>query len=115
MMLGYFGAEMVTAVWYDGTAGTNVKGVWTPGTSAGQTIRIIAPQPVKANELENLPDGEHVADYVRTWTEKLAVSTRGGLSDSDLIAWDGKTYKVAQVDDREVLGGFVRVLMKKVG
>ena len=114
-MLGYFGAEMVDAVWRDGTAGSNVDGVWVPGSTTPVNIRIVAPQPMKADEMAKLPAGEHVSDYVVTWAETLALGTRDGLKDADTIEWDGKTYEVTQDSDRKVLGGFIRVVMKKVG
>lgn len=114
-MLGYFGTETVTATLHNGAAGTNVKGVWTPGLDAGVTIRMIAPQPVKADELTNLPDGEHVSDYLVTWAETSTLGTREGLKDADRIDWDGDTYKVVQADNRQVLGGFMRVVMRRLG
>jgi len=114
-VLGYFASETVSATWYDGVTGVNVKGVWVPGLASGVVIRIIAPQPVKANELTNLPDGEHVSDYVRTWADTMSLTTRDGLKEADHILWDTKLYKVTQVDDREALGRYKRVTMKKVG
>lgn len=114
-MLGYFGTETVTATLHDGTAGTSVKGVWTPGTSAGVPVRIISPQPVRANDMVNLADGEHISDYVRSWSADPLVSGRDGLKDADLIIWKGKTYKVYQVDDRRTLGDYIRIIMKRVG
>lgn len=114
-MLDYFANEMVTATWYDGKAGTNVKGVYTPGFEAGVPIRIIAPQPVKADELSQLADGEHVSDYLRTWAKVADLGTREGLKSADEIEYNGDRYKVAQQDNRMTLGGFVRVLLKRVG
>lgn len=114
-MLGFFGSEIVTATLYDGAQGANVKGVWTPGTTTGVPVKIIAPQPVKASELTKLADGEHIADFVRSWTQDPLVSTREGEVDADRIGWKGKMYKVTQVDDRDTLGGFVRFIMKREG
>lgn len=114
-MLNYFGNETITVTLYDGTAGSNVKGVWTPGTSTGVSVRIIAPQPVRSSDMVNLADGEHISDYVRTWTADPLVTTRDGLKDADKIVWKGKTYKVTQVDDRATLGRYVRIIMKQVG
>lgn len=115
VMLGYFGAETITVTLYDGTAGANVKGVWTPGTSTGVPLKIIAPQPVKASDMVNLADGEHISNYVRSWSADPLVTTRDGLKDADLITWDGKSYKVTQVDNRRTLGNYVRFIMKQVG
>ena len=114
-MLSFFGSEMVTATWYDGTAGTNVKGVWSPGLASGVTIRMVAPQPVKADEMVNLADGEHISNYLVTWAETLALGTREGLKSADRIEWNSKTFKVVQDSDRRVLGGFVRVVMREIG
>lgn len=114
-ILSHFETEKVTATWYDGTAGANVDGVWTPGLAAGVSIRMIAPQPVKASEMTNLDDGEHISDYLKTWAEVPELGTREGLKSADEIEWKSKRYKVTQVDDRETLGGYVRVVMKRIG
>ncbi len=114
-MLSFFGSETITATLHDGTAGTNVKGVWTPGTSVGVPVRMVAPQPVKSSDMVNLADGEHIRDYVRSWSSDPLVSGRDGLKDADMIVWKTKTYKVTQVDDRETLGGFVRFIMRRAG
>ena len=114
-MLGYFLNETVQATLYRASAGLNVKGVWTPGSYTPESISIIAPQPVKADELTMLDDGEHVSDYLKTWTADTTVATREGTTDADEIEWKGSRYKVMQVDDRATLGNYVRVIMRKVG
>ena len=95
--------------------GSNVKGVWVPGAEVSTPIRMIAPQTLAANELANLEDGEHVKDFVKTWTKRLDVFTRDGNNDADRILWNGRTYKVTQVDDRHELGVYIKLTLKRVG
>jgi hypothetical protein len=112
-MLSYFDAETVDATVTPGAAGTYTDGEWVPASGATVAIRIIVPQPVNENELQMLSDGEHVRNYRKTWTE-TRVFVRETDEDSDVITYDGKDYKVVQVDNRSVLGNFYRVMMREL-
>jgi hypothetical protein len=82
---------------------TQVKGKVTVGFSGGETIAIIEPQPVSADELKMLEPGERLFDYKRTWTRIAVVPT-------DEITYKGIKYRVHQVDDRDE---FYRVVMRR--
>jgi hypothetical protein len=110
-MLEHFASEMTTATLIPGAAGNYVNGEWTPATDAGVTIKIIIPQPVSANDLNMLEDGEHLRDYKRTYSE-TQVSPRIGKVESDTIQVDGRDYKVVQVDDRDPRDNFYRIIMR---
>jgi hypothetical protein len=112
-MLQFFGPETVSATLVPGDTGAYVNGEWTPATGVSSTIKIIAPQPLSANELQMFSDGEHVRDYLKTWTQ-TRVFVREGNEDNDKIQWNGKDYKVVQVNDRSVLGPFYRVVMREI-
>lgn len=112
-MMGYFTDEMVAATWKKSGSGTVVNGEWTPGATTSTSVNIVTPSPVDANDVEFLDEGEHVKDYWYTWTARTDIFTRELNKDSDFIVWNGRTFKVVQVDDRK-LGVFVRVLMKRV-
>jgi hypothetical protein len=112
-MLSFFGAETTDATLTPGDVGTYTTGDWVPASGASIPIRIIVPQPVTENDLQMLQDGEHVRDYRVTWSETRAF-VREGNEDSDTITYDGKNYKVVQVNDRNVLGGFYRIVMREI-
>jgi hypothetical protein len=112
-MLSFFGAEMTDATLIPGDVGTYTAGDWVPASGASTPIRIIVPQPVAENDLQMLPDGEHVMNYRLTWSE-TRVFVRENTEDSDVIVYDGKNYKAMQVDDRNVLGNFYRIVMREI-
>jgi len=114
-MMSFFDSEMTDGTLISTGEGSNVKGVWTPGASTSTPIRIIAPQPVNANDLVNLGDGEHIQDHVLTWVDRVDVFTRDGDIDADRIGWNGRVYKVVHVDDRQELGQYMKIIMKRVG
>lgn len=112
-MMSYFGAEKREAQLAKGDSGSYVNGEWIPDFEATTDIIIIVPQPIKANELSMLPDGEKLSDYLKTYTE-VKVMPRLGNVDSDKIIYDSRNYKVVQVDNRSELGNFYKVIMRKL-
>lgn len=112
-LLQFFKNETTDATLYRKAAGTYVEGDWSPGAETSSPIRIIVPQPVQENDLLPLPEGEKVSDFRKTWSETL-FRTREGDQDADEIEYLGKRYKVFQVDNRDVLGGFYRAIIREV-
>ena len=112
-MLQYFSQEMVSATLIRGAAGSYVDGEWVPAFEAGVPISIIAPQPISANALQMLSDGERRGDYLESWST-TKVYPREGTRESDQIVWDGTTYKVTQTDNRTPLGNFYKFEMKRL-
>lgn len=110
-MLQYFGAETITATWTTGNVGSYVDGEWVPDRGTESTINIIAPQPIDSNSMTMLEDGEHVKDYLVTWSQ-TAVSPRQGDQEGDLIEFKGRSYEVMQVDDRSILSPHYRIVMR---
>jgi hypothetical protein len=112
-MLKYFNKEMINAQLIPGVAGQYVNGEWEPEFGPVTDIRIIAPQPISANDTVNLPDGEHVRDYVKTYTKQKVYPREEEEENADVLFARGKFYKAYQVDDRAVLGKFYRIIMRK--
>jgi hypothetical protein len=114
-MLEHFSEEFVPAqVIRKSGPGSFIKGIWVPDSDAvPESIRVIAPQPVNARELQMLPDGEHVRNYLKTWTE-ADVETREGELDSDKLDIFGTVYKVVQVENREPLGQYRKVFIREI-
>jgi hypothetical protein len=111
-LLSYFSDEMTTAQLISGEASAYVGGVWVSSFAAATPISIIRPQPLIANDMQLLPDGEHVRDYLKSWSE-TRVFTREGDRDADRIEFDGDTYKVMQNDDRSLDGVFYGFVMRR--
>jgi hypothetical protein len=112
-LLQYFPHEKVTVQLVPGDSGSYVDGEWVLVLSASTPIKIITPQPLTAKEAQLLPDGEHVRDYLKSWSE-VKVNPRDGDTDADRIEWDGDTYKVMQADNRATLGGFYAFEMRRL-
>ena len=112
-LLQYFDDEKETVSWTPGDLGSYVDGEWVLALGASVPLIIIAPQPMTAKDIQSLPDGEHVRDYVRSWSE-TQVESRDGGDDADRIDWKGDIYKVMQSDDRATLGGFYAFQMRRL-
>jgi hypothetical protein len=112
-MLEYFD-EFVSAKLISFSDGNYVDGVWVNGVSnIPINIQIIVPQPVTENELQMLTDGETVKDFRKTYCKEL-LRTREDNKDSDIIEYNGVLYKIYQVDDRNVLGDYYKVIIRKI-
>ena len=57
-----------------------------------------------------VPEGEHIKDYLKSWS-KFDVNNPPGHSDQ--LVYDGRTYKIAQVDKRTVLGGYKKFVFRE--
>jgi len=110
-MLRYFKRQKITVSLIRGGIGVYVDGEWIPAFEVPVDIRIIAPQPLTANDSQFLPDGEHVRDYLRSWSS-VKVYPREGAEDADRIVFDGDRYKVVQADNRSILGRFYAFEMR---
>lgn len=112
-MLKYFKREMITAQVVPGAVGVYVDGVWVSTFGAPADTRIIVPQPLTANDTQFLEDGEHVRDYLKSWS-KTKVYPREGGEDADRVLFDGDRYKVVQADNRSALGRFYAFVMRRL-
>ena len=114
-MLEHFSEEFVDATLIRKSGpGEYVEGIWNPDADAAPVpIRVIAPQPVTPRELQMLPDGEHVRNYLKTWTEE-DVETRLAELGADKLSILGSAYKVVQVSNREPLGDYRKVFIREI-
>ena len=111
-MLEYF--EKVSAVLKEALAGAYVNGKWLPGGfEADKDILIIEPQPVKANDLQMLPEGQRTANWLKTWIDE-SVLPRQGNNDSSIIVYKGKEFFTYQVNDWQIDGNFYRLFIREI-
>lgn len=115
-MFAEFADWMRDAQLQRGIAGTyEPDGEWVPAFDALEPIVIIIPQMVKANDLVQLDDGEHLRNYRKTWTQTV-VKPRVGDTDADRIIYRGRTYKVFESRDwtEPDWAGFYKVIMREL-
>jgi hypothetical protein len=111
-MLRFFKKQKRIAQIVRGLEGEYVDGEWVSDFANPADIKIIAPQPINANDTINLEDGEHVRDYLKTYTTEK-VMTREESENADVIFWKGKAYKAYQVDNRNPLGNYYKIIMRR--
>lgn len=85
-------------------------GRWTEGGVIATTIACSYPQPAKMNEMEFLPDGEQIKDYVRVYSPD-SVNVRAGHLDADIITIGLQRYEVTESQDRV---SHHRIIMKRL-
>lgn len=93
-------------------AGSYSNGGATLGSSSTFTIRASV-QPATGRELQRLPEGERVRDWLAIWTPTL-LRTQEGSSAPDRISIDGYTYEVAIVDDWMSEGGYCKAIAQRL-
>jgi hypothetical protein len=79
------------------TAGSYVNGEYVPGARTTATIQASV-QPVKMGEdVEALPEGRRLSDYLKAYTStKLKITEEGSNVQPDLIVWpeSGWAYEI---------------------
>jgi len=117
-MLSYFNSEKISATLYRTSGSSYDDGEWTPATPSQTAVEIIAPQPLRSNELQMLPEGERKYNHRVTWiTDEIhiwpLIPDSPTKENPDIFLIDGKFYKLMQIDDRSVLGNFYRAVMRE--
>jgi hypothetical protein len=109
-VLSYFESEKIDATLRVYAAGSRTKGQWTEGLPADTPVRIIAPQPVNANELQQLPSGDYVRNWVKTWLPN-SVDPGTLTASSNRILIGSVSYRVYKVENRATLGNYYKAFM----
>lgn len=116
-MLSYFAGEKISATLVRTSGGAYSDGIWVPSYPASSSVQIIAPQPMRSDELQMLPEGERKYNHRVTWIETsvhIWPLVPGATSEKpDILLISGKFYKIMQIDDRSVLGNFYRVVLRE--
>jgi len=98
-----------------GSAGSSIKGRYTPGSTSDTTGVVASVQPVTGNELERLPEGIRSRRPAKLYTEteiKQADSVAG--TPPDLIIWDGETWEVLSVE-KHAWGTYYKAMIARQG
>ena len=79
-------------------AGTYTNGVWAPGAlSAVTTLASVQPV-VMGQDMHALPEGRHLSDFVKLYTnDKLNVTADGEGVQPDIIIHEGYGYELVSI------------------
>lgn len=90
-----------------GAGSDNAEGVFLPGVAVPFAFMAVPPQPMTMNELQMEEGGEFVRSLVKTYTPYA-------LQINDVLTFRGISYEVHRIDDRQPLGRFLKVTLRKV-
>lgn len=115
-MLEYFGTELRLADLFASPTGSYVNGEATLASNTPNTpsqITIVKPHPITGKELQAMPDGGHVRDYVKSWTQDTVVGQEGPTN-PDVIQVDDEFFRVRVIYDRRPEGGALKFFMRRL-
>lgn len=115
-MLQYFGSELRVADRYAGQVITYVNGEATLSSQTPPTptrIVIVKPHPITGKELLSLPDGGHIREWTKSWTESTVEGQESPVA-PDVIGVDNDFYRVHVIYDRRPEGGALKFFMRRL-
>lgn len=93
-------------------AGDYVEGVFVPGSVTTSTIQASV-QPAGGKELQRLPEGERLQDYLAVWTTSELLTLEGSRAPDRLVI-DGAEYEVVAVEDWLSEGNYYKAIVHRV-
>lgn len=83
-------------------SGTYVNGVWSAGARSVVTT-LASAQPVSlGRDMQSLPEGRHLSDYIKLYSSNLLNVTKDGEgSQPDIIVHEGYGYELIDVDKNQ--------------
>lgn len=90
-----------------GAGADDDEGNFVPGVAAPFSFMAVPPQPLTMNELQMQDGGEFVRSLVKTYTPYA-------LQINDVVTFDGISYEVHRIDDRQTLGRYIKATLRKV-
>ena len=98
-----------------GSAGSTTLGRYTPGATSDTTGVVASVQPMKGDELDNLPEGMRSRRPVKVYTEtELLTVDVGAGTPADIIVWDGETFEIQTVE-KHTYGGYWKATAVRIG
>ncbi len=78
--------------------GTYTNGVWAPGARSALTTLASVQPVVMGQDMHALPEGRHLSDFVKLYTnDKLNVTTDGEGVQPDIIIHEGYGYELVSI------------------
>ena len=79
-------------------AGTYTNGVWAPGARSALTTLASVQPVVMGQDMHALPEGRHLSDFVKLYTnDKLNVTADGEGVQPDIIVHEGYGYELVSI------------------
>lgn len=79
-------------------AGTYTNGVWAPGARSALTTHASVQPVVMGQDMHALPEGRHLSDFVKLYTnDKLNVTADGEGVQPDIIIHEGYGYELVSI------------------
>lgn len=79
-------------------AGTYTNGVWAPGARSALTTLASMQPVVMGQDMHALPEGRHLSDFVKLYTnDKLNVTADGEGVQPDIIIHEGYGYELVSI------------------
>ena len=79
-------------------AGTYANGVWAPGARSAVTTLASVQPVVMGQDMHALPEGRHLSDFVKLYTnDKLNVTADGEGVQPDIVIHEGYGYELVSI------------------
>lgn len=79
-------------------AGTYTNGVWAPGARSAVTTLASVQPVVMGQDMHALPEGRHLSDFVKLYTnDKLNVTADGEGVQPDIVIHEGYGYELVSI------------------
>ena len=80
------------------SAGTYTNGVWVPGARSNTTTMASAQPVVMGQDLQALPEGRHLSDFAKFYTnDRLQVTADGEGVQPDILVHEGYGYELVSI------------------
>jgi hypothetical protein len=80
------------------SAGTYTNGVWAPGARSAVTTLASVQPVVMGQDMHALPEGRHLSDFVKLYTnDKLNVTADGEGVQPDIVIHEGYGYELVSI------------------
>jgi len=75
--------------------GSYQLGLWVPGSKVVETIQASVQPITMGQDMDVLPEGRHMSDYVKMYTTtKLTTTQDGENTQPDIVVFDGYGYEI---------------------
>ncbi|MGL6013403.1 MAG: hypothetical protein ACRC0J_18150 [Shewanella oncorhynchi] len=82
--------------------GAYVDGIWMPGLRLVSLIQASVQPLAMGKDMDALPDGRHMSDFVKIYTStKLRTTADGEGAQPDIIVFDGYCFEILSIDKNQ--------------
>lgn len=82
--------------------GSYVNGAWTPGARSTLTTQASAQPVVIGRDMKALPEGRHLSDFIKVYTnDRLLITANGEGVQPDIIVHEGYAYELVSIEPNQ--------------